>query len=414
MLDPAIQEFLNERKESRIKSKTNTDMQEEEKLVVAQLAEEAFTIESWLPDAAKRASQLAMVTHPGKFSHPSAKISPIIANARRQPDGYLRTGNVASELDVLGNAAAMDVFKFLMLPLKNGKTVLQNLEDNTEDIQQILSIQGHTVSELRNSLLAIKHDENDNLQTSERIKQVYFPISDDYHLLSILTPSGLVFKLKERINEIRFSENAKQAREAKQNKIANENGFEEIYGLTVIGFGGTKPQNISVLNNQNYGQAYLLQSSPPVLKARDIHPPKRNFFSNTLNPWHYKESFENFHKLIAVDYNNINIRKGRDKLIRFIILQVVERLWMIRQLEPGWSESETYTGLPTWQKHWLDQKYTDERENDDDWLDKVTDDLARWFLVSYGKIHGDKAKKAGADELPHIKHIIIENKEGLR
>ncbi len=32
--------------------------------------------------------------------------------------------------------------------------------------------------------------------TSERIKQVYFPVTDGYHLLSVLTPSGITFKLK--------------------------------------------------------------------------------------------------------------------------------------------------------------------------------------------------------------------------
>jgi CRISPR-associated protein Csy1 len=355
-----------------------------------------------------------MVSHPGKFSHPSAKTSSIIASCKRQSDGLLRTGNVDAELDVFGNAAALDVFKFLMLPLQNGKSVLQNLEDNTLEIQQQLSLKEFSFEELREDLLAIKQNSESGEKTAERIKQVYFPVNGDYHLLSILTPSGLMFKLKERINDIRFSDQAKQARERKRKNELDKQGYSEIYDLTVIGFGGTKPQNISVLNNQNYGQAYLLQSLPPRLQSRTIHPPKRSFFTNTLNPWHYQESFQSFHKLIAVDYNNINIREGRDKLIQFIILQVIERMWMIRQLQAGWSEGDTYKKLPVWQKHWLDEIYANERDNSDNWLEKVTDDLARWFLVSYEKVIGNKARKIGAEQLPHIKKIIEENREGLR
>ena len=414
MLDSAIQTFLQERKDKRIKSKIKAKMTEEEKLDVMRQAEEEFMIENWLPNAAKRAKQLSMVSHPGKFSHPSAKISSIIASSRRQADGFLRTGNVDAELDVLGNAAALDVFEFLMLPMRNGKSVLQNLEENTSEIQQQFSLQGYSIDELREGLLAIKIDSGTGEQTAERIKQVYFLVNDDYHLLSIVTPSGLMFKLKERINDFRFSEHVKQAREAKRNNNLDDRGFEELYDLTVIGFGGTKPRNISVLNKKNNGQAYLLQSLPPALQARTMRSPKRSFFVNTLNPWHYQESFQSFHKLIAVDYNNVNIREGRDKLIQFIISQVIERMWMIRQLSPGWSEGDTFKNLPEWQKHWLDDMYVEQRESSDILLVKVAADLARWFLVSYKKVIGNKASKMGAEQLPHIIKIIEENWEGLR
>jgi CRISPR-associated protein Csy1 len=70
-----------------------------------------------VPDAAKRVTQLSMVSHPSKFSHPSAKTSSVIAKVEQSNDGYLRSGNVDYSLDVFGNAAAMDVFKFLSLPL---------------------------------------------------------------------------------------------------------------------------------------------------------------------------------------------------------------------------------------------------------------------------------------------------------
>ncbi len=414
MLDPAIQAFLQERKEARIKAKVKLGMSDEEKSDIVRLAEATFILENWLPDAANRAKQLSMVTHPGKFSHPGAKTSSIIASCERHSDGFIRTGNVETELDVFGNAAALDVYKFLSLVMKNGKTVLINLQDKTEEIQQQFKFSTAPFAELHSGLLSIKKDSSSGLHTSGKIKQVYFPVGDDYHLLSILTPSGIMFKLKERINKIRFSDQAKQAREAMRKNEPDSQGFSEIYDLSVIGFGGTKPQNISVLNSQNFGQSYLLQSLPPVLQKRTVHPPKKSFFSNTLNPWKYKESFHALHKLIYTDYNNVDIREGRDRIIQFIISQVIERMWLIRQLEQGWSENDTFANLPEYQKLWLDSLYTCEREDNDDWLDKITDDLARWFLGSYKKVIGTKANKIGAEQLPHIKRIINDNVEGLR
>ena len=85
---------------------------------------------------------------------------------------------------------------------------------------------------------------------------------DSYHLLSVLSPSNLMFKLKERIN-LRFSDEAKTAREARKNNKYHQDGYSEVFNISVIGFGGTKPQNISVLNNQNGGTSYLLLSVPP-------------------------------------------------------------------------------------------------------------------------------------------------------
>ena len=100
-------------------------------------------------------------------------------------------------------------------------------------------------------------------RTDYLVKQVYFPTSDGYHLLSVLTPSGLVFELKKRIQELRFSDKNKEARVAKRNQEFHAEGFDEILDLTVFGYGGSKPQTVSVLNSKNRGESYLLPCKPP-------------------------------------------------------------------------------------------------------------------------------------------------------
>jgi CRISPR-associated protein Csy1 len=410
MLDPAIENFLSERKAARIKKNIKPGISEEEKQSIELEATELFLLDNWLPDAAKRAGWLSMLTHPGKFTHPSAKTSAIIAEAQPKPDGFLRTGNAGTDLDVLGNAAALNVHKFLSLTLTDGQSVLAHLEQTSESIQTQFKL-STPFAELQQGLLAIKQS-TDTAKTSEKIKQVYFPVDDGYHLLSILTPSGLMFKLKEAINVLRFSDEAKQAREDRRHQVHNEDGFDELYNLSVIGFGGTKPQNISVLNSQNGGTVYLLPSLPPQLEIRAVQPPKTSFFSDSLYYKHYQDSFKALHRLLAVNHNTIDIRDGRDYWISSIAEQVIEKVWQIRQLPAGWSESTT---LSLAQKIWLDAAYSEQRENQDDWLGEIISSIADWFRIAYEKIVSeDKAIYLGDFELAHIRTVLADMQEDLR
>lgn len=425
MLDPAIQQFLDERKAARLKTKLNANMSDEQKRETESLANEEFDLENWLPNAAKRACWLSISSHPCTFSHPSsrdhpssktkAKTTGIIANAVFKNDGFLRTGNIntETELDVFGNAAALDVYKFLSLKLSDTQSVLDHLEANTAFIQQQFTLASTPFDEIRLGLLAIKSQVSAHQITSERVKQVYFPVAEDYHLLSILTPSGLMFKLREHINQIRFSEASKQAREAKKNNAFHEQGFDELYDLTAIGFGGTKPQNISNLNSQYGGVAYLLKSMPPDIIKRDLNPPKNNFFKNSLYLKNYQDSFKELHKLMILEYNNKDIRLGIENCINFILSNVIEQAWRVRQLEAGWSEK---TELKDYQKIWLDNAYQTQREEQEDWLEDVISEIAHWFLNSYKKIIGEhKAESLGDAELIHLKSLVeplIENQKG--
>lgn len=412
MMDPAIQTYLSERKVTWLKDKLKIAKSEAEQQDIERAAADKFDLANWLPDAAKRAGQLAMVTHPGKFSHPGAKTSSVIADAERKADGYLRTGNVAAEFDVFGNAAALDVHKFLSLTLSDGETVLAHLEQGTPLIKQQFNIPT-AFQELRQGLLSIKSGAAETVKTSEKIKQVYFPVEDGYHLLSLLTPSGLMFKLKERINVLRFSEAAKQARNDRRIQIHHEQGFDEIYNLTVIGFGGTKPQNISVLNNQNGGTSYLLPSLPPPLELRATQKPTTNFFAQSLYLKDYQDKFKALHKLFLDTVpNNIDVREGRDYWILQIVEQLMEKVWAIRELPGGWSESGA---LPPAQKIWLDAANNEKRDDEDEWLDDIIAAVVSWLGIAYKKTIGElKAIPLGDPESKEFRRLLTEHREVLR
>ena len=402
----SIQNFLNERKELWLKDRLK---KAENDSVISELqgqADDKFSLKEWLPDAAKRVTQLSMVSHPSKFSHPSAKTSSLIAQAKQINDGYLRSGNVSYPLDVFGNAAAMDVFKFLSLPLTEKLTVLDGFERQEESLKTLLVGADLDFETLGTEFLKIKATDT-SVKTDHLVKQVYFPIEQaEYHLLSVLTPSGLITRLKQSIDTIRFSEETKQAKELRRKNEHHEIGYADIFDLTITAYGGTQPQNVSVLNSQNAGRAYLLSSCPPVLEKRAIRLPKTDFFAQCLYRKNYQESFIQLHKFMQLDLNNDDIRTAIRNIIQFVIDQILVLASKTREYSvEGWSNQDYYASLPKLQRIWLDKIYQTEREEDHDWRDELSREIARWILRSYEKVISD-AYKLGTGEILDVKQRV--------
>lgn len=402
----SIQNFLNERKELWLKDRLK---KAENDSVISELqgqADDKFSLKEWLPDAAKRVTQLSMVSHPSKFSHPSAKTSSVIAQAKQINDGYLRSGNVSYPLDVFGNAAAMDVFKFLSLPLTEKLTVLDGFERQEESLKTLLVGADLDFETLGTEFLKIKATDT-SVKTDHLVKQVYFPIEQaEYHLLSVLTPSGLITRLKQSIDTIRFSEETKQAKELRRKNEHHEIGYADIFDLTITAYGGTQPQNVSVLNSQNAGRAYLLSSCPPMLEKRAIRLPKTDFFAQCLYRKNYQESFIQLHKFMQLDLNNDDIRTAIRNIIQFVIDQILVLASKTREYSvEGWSNQDYYASLPKLQRIWLDKIYQTEREEDHDWRDELSREIARWILRSYEKVISD-AYKLGTGEILDVKQSV--------
>lgn len=416
MLDKAIIEFLDNKKKDFLKKKIKSNTSEEDSLQFSQEALDKFSIGHWLIDASNRAKQLSLSTHPAKFVHSDAKASSIIAHAKKQNDGLLRSGNVEVELDVFGNAAALDVEKFLRIKLQDGKTILQHLEENTSIINQQFKINETDFEQIRKNFMKIKH--SDLNQTSEKLKQVYFPVGEAYHLLSVLNASGIIFKLKQRINDLRFSEQNKALRdELKKDKPTEVNGeITEIYDLTAVGYGGTQAQNISTLNAQNGGVSFLLSSMPPQLDKRQVQPPKVDFFENCLWSSLFKSDFEQFHQVLSWRKNNKDIRDRRDDVVLNSISKVRRLVEGIRDIGSNWSDSGTYDDLVLWQKIWLDEKYASIRNDsmqNKDYLTKAQSSFAAWFIGHYKQlIKGNKL--LGDDDIEQIKSILEQEGELLK
>ncbi|UYA17182.1 type I-F CRISPR-associated protein Csy1 [Shewanella algae] len=420
VLDPAIVSFFAERKEAWLKKNVSTSMQESEVLEKQRECKQNFLLANWLPDAAKRAGQISIASHPCTFSHPSARknkngyVSSIISKNKPSADGFLRSGNVAVEPDALGNAAALDVYKFLSLPMSDQRSLLVHIEQESELARQLLEVPTCDYQTLRDGFLKMIDSDQASVSSS-KIKQVYFPVAEgEYHLLSLLTHSGHLFELRKRLDAMRFGELVKEARECKKANRFHPEGYQEIFGLTTIGFGGTKPQNISVLNNQNAGKAHLLPSIPPNLTPREIRLPKTDFFKECFTAWQAKEVLEALHRLFKTDYNNINIRDGRDYRIQQYVDLVIEKMWQVRLFLTG-HQGDLPSELPLEQKVWLYPEFESQREQENEWLDKITRQIARGLINHYSRSKVISNPLLLADqELLAIETVVASNRENFR
>lgn len=424
MIDEAITTFFDERKAAWLKKNLNASMSDVEVKDKELECDTVFSLNTWLPNAAKRAGQISISTHPCTFSHPSARknkngyVSSIIATNAQANDGFLRSGNVNVEADALGNAAALDVYKFLTLTMSDGKNLIEHLQQDSRLAIALFTLPNADPTQnfqtLKEGFLAMTSAGSESI-TSSKIKQVYFPIENNgkyYHQLSILTASGILFELRKRLDGMRFGDEIKVARAKRKANEAHQ-GYKEIYNLTTIGYGGTKPQNISVLNNQNGGKAHMFMCAPPKIKNRDVHFPHADFFNQTVNYFQCKEQFNQLHKLYSRDDNNMHIRADRDEYYQSIVDHIIEKMWQVRAVALE-QYIENTSKLTTAQTTWLCEQHQVLRENTDDWLDDIVTSITTFVFHGYEKTLKSKAIKFGQAEHKHMQQIVEANKEALR
>jgi len=430
MINPTVQNFLTTQKNEWLKKEIKagmSDKKKENKQLEAEALFSTMTLSHAIQNQSenKKIGNLNFTSHIPKFSNPSIKLNGLIAKPAYQPDGLLRSGNVIKAgLDIFSNSGAIDhtkeliyVYEFLVTYMPDGQMLIEHLqrqdEQGREDVKQAfssLNISGDDFGHIRSKLLLMVNQEEAST-TSEAIKQVYFPVANDYHLLSIVSPSALMSELRTRITAMQFSDTAKEARKDKKENKQNENTISDIYNLTKIGFGGANKQNISVLNNKHGGDFYLLPSIPPTLKNRHTQPPKTNFFSESLYLKNFQSDFNKLHRLYT-DNDTMLIKKQRRYWIKHIIYQVIEKVWQVRHIEAGWSDSNTYNKLKPYQKIWLDSAQKDKRAELD--FDLIKVDLSKWLVLSYNDKLDRETTQLGEDHKPYIESIIDEMQEALQ
>jgi len=356
----------------------------------------------------------AIVSHPVKMTNSECKFPKIFASSNSSPDGFVRTGNSKVPFDMHINATYLKVFKFMSLEYRQ-KPLLEYIKnENTLIFKQLFGVSDDKAKTWVENFSACIN--NKDTSTNKYVRQIYWPMEhteNEYHLLSSLTPSGVVFSLKEKIDTINDrSPDAYSGKKLKKISEYSETGYSTIPNLTMTRHGGEHPKNISGLNNK-YQSYYLLHSTPPTLKKRDIRFPKQNFFRESFRDYEYREVFDALHKLFKTDYNNVRIREGRDYRLQDLMDRIINKMWAVRAVSKEQYRPE-HSQLKPHQKIWLCEEFQHTREEDNDWIDKLCKEISSWVIRTYERLLGKQAYKLGEPERLHIHEIAAQNREALR
>lgn len=389
-LRSAILEFLQGRLQPKLDKLKDDEDEARQKLLADHLPHH------WIADAARRVGQIQQVTHALKFSHPDAKGSSL--STRGNPHaGELDVGTHSladTPPDVVGNAAALDVYKFLRLDM-GGQSLLDRAIARDPELAAALSGDAGQAAAWM-AAFATLPEANGGPATHKLAKQIYWPLGDGrYHLLAPLFPTSLVHVMQDGIRQDRFSDEAKAAREARREQRSHPHGYREYPDLAIRNFGGTKPQNISQLNSERYGENWLLPSLPPSWRFDPVRPPLNTEsvfsrrFGNRQEVKRLTWALRDFLVRVADADSNIRIRNKRAELVGDIRDELFQFAAELRELDAGWSQRPECRLNPA-EQCWLDPEraaFDQEfaaRCRRGDWQEEICLRFGNWLNAAIG------------------------------
>lgn len=381
-----IHNFLQERLQPKLDKTKEGDGEKRQALI------EAHTPDNWIANAAHRVSQIQQVTHALKYIHSDAKGTNLSSPGNLHASELLvgtHLINKQCEPDVVGNAAALDVYKFLRLEV-GGKTLLSLAAGNDPTLKAALSSDAEQAADWMQSF-AMLTESKGSPATHKMAKQLYWPLNNkSYHLLAPLFPSSLAHQVWNAIRTDRFSDEAKAAREARRKNEHHSQGYREYPNLVVQKFGGTKPQNISQLNSERYGENYLLPSLPPTWHSEPIKLPL--YIDSVFDGWFGRRpqvrrsvrALRDFLYNVQKASGNVRIRNKRKALLEQIIDELLLFSTDLQSQEDDWTLSEDCK-LNIHEQCWLNplRKETDPEfaaiYRFGDWKEAICKRFANWL-----------------------------------
>jgi CRISPR-associated protein Csy1 len=374
-----ILRFLNQRLNDKLEKLPPDDPKRHELLL-------QFIPTAWLDDAARRVGQIQAVTHSVKAIHPYAKGSSLF----RDPGDLLALAEVGShilgtqfDLDVVGNSAALDVYKFLKLRF-NGKSLLDLVNACDADLGQALSDDDAKAAQWMDSFASLSAPRG--LVSSHNLaKQVYWWTGSDahedahFHLLAPLYPTSLVHRVYQTLQDDRFSDEAKAARAARKAGDHHDRPVREYSNMAIQKLGGTNTQNVGQLNTERRGNNALLASLPPVWKSSEFKPILHSgsmfkAFGQRKPVWQQTRALRQF--LAADPSPTVDTRRQRAEWVDNLIDELIQFTAGMHSLPAGWTQADDCQ-LPLAHRQWLDPQGV-EPVNDDP-TPQVADDFANWL-----------------------------------
>ncbi|URL06729.1 type I-F CRISPR-associated protein Csy1 [Avibacterium sp. 21-595] len=376
--------------------------QENDPIAIAEAREalrpiqEKYQADHWFQAAEKMAGQLNFGTHTSKGIHSDAKGDNIIFSSS-PAHGYIGTHSIDStQLDASGNAAALPLAAFFEQPVSGSYLMRDVILAQLPALHGCFGTDSARSEHYQQVFYYYLTAQPDAPSTHERNKQILWAINPDeneYCTLVPLHPSKLTHEVYLNINHRRYSDEQKTARENRyKHPDKPQVPYQELLDLAATQLGGTKPQNISLLNSRQGGRQYLLPSIPPIFQKRAFGTVQLTKYDSSLfksRAYRHKMRYKikSLAEIIKDRRNNVSLREQRDDLLAEILMETFAIAATIQQQPAGWSEDSK---LNFEQSLWLDPNNPDEDHQQDreeeDWQNAVAEQFADWLQSSLKEI----------------------------
>ncbi|MCA0325810.1 MAG: type I-F CRISPR-associated protein Csy1 [Proteobacteria bacterium] len=420
----AIRAFLQERLQTKLDKLKPDDPQRDE--VIA-----SFAYDVWLASAAKRVEQIQAVTHSLKPIHPDARGTNLyVEPAHLPPLAELSSHALGQHFvgDVVGNAAALDVYKLLKLEV-DGRSLLTALLAQDADAVAALHADPVHAQALSDAFVSLTQPRSEASSSHALAKQVYWLTgadvcaNGDYTLLAPLYATSLAHAVHAQVQEDRFGDANKAARQARREGKAHDGVCHDYPGLAVQNMGGTKPQNISQLNSERRGMNYLLSSLPPQWVVSAARLPVRAdsvFDRQFIARPEVRATVLALRRFLESEPEpNLATRQRREELVDALLDELVSLATELQQLLPaGWSkDDERFESLSYVEKLWLDpmrSEIPEEHTFAEDWLQmdwpaEIGKKFGRWLNK---QLHGKLP--VGDAEFREWKKVLLTDEDGFK
>lgn len=240
--------------------------------------------------------------------------------------------------------------------------------------------------------------EKRDMLTADKAKQVYFPINSQeleqktkYHIVIPIFSSSLVNVIDSIITTLKYGDKQKEVNKYKNEQYSKYRQSKSIEypNLCIQNFDSKHPNNISMLNADRNGKAYLFSTQPPLWQSQLKPPTNRNtFFQESISSSSTKETI-NYLKEFLLRFQRIDLSikdPEKKKWIDRWVLQIIDEIMIyaisIQNLPAGWSRGEDVKLKPAY-KYFLDPYRQDEqfqkKRQEANWQDVICKDFAIWL-----------------------------------
>ncbi len=422
-------ELKSEKDDKKIKSLGQKIDEKEKELLELRKNAPQNEIREWIDTNSQKkiesGKRILKATHVLKFTHSSASSDAFLLN-EKSDDVLLSTASVKKELTLdmaHNNGALISLSRFLALQC-NGTLIFDLIQQNNFCFLEAFK---KTEKDLKQSMKGLSSlIEEREIKTFDKAKQIYFPIKDlasnsQYHLLSPLFSSSLEEEIKKALIDKKYLDSTKEVRKQRNGKKENQSLYhkiiyEKFINIAVQSFGGEHPKNVSMLNANRAGKAYLLSCVPPTWESK-IKVPLHSeslFYAIPYN-FYIQENVDYLRDfLLRFENLDLSVRDPRrmkhiKRWVENIIDEVFVYIATIQNLEAGWSKIDNIQLKKEHQALLDSYRSEDEFQTyfySNEWQDEVCKDFAEWINK---KLRGKKNRFTPQKEHTKLWKDLIKN-----